>query len=112
MTGNDMSQVVDKVAEKIGVAADKLALITKATVEQVALRGEVFCLFLGGLAIILLGLTTLFAKRAFAVRDDEGRRTAFIGLSIVSGVLVFGFACAAFVHLGHWLAPIPTLLGK
>ena len=112
MEAGQVSEVVDKLAEKIGVAAEQLAPIAEETVRQVSIRGIAYA----GLGVLGLLVATVLAKMAICVvskMDDGEVKVIVIAIVLVAICLVLGFSIAGIVSgISQWLAPIPYLLGK
>lgn len=119
MDATQINEVVDKLAEKIGVAADALKPIALETVRQVQLRGLVFAGITVLCTVVMVASLLRLTRQAVAIPlrdtgyDPNGGRTAAI-VATTAGVLVatlIGFIVTA-VFLGQYIAPIPYLLGK
>ncbi len=110
MTGNEVTQVVDALAEKLGMAADKLQPIAEETVRQVTLSGKIGCAF--GLALcaiaLFLGLLIPIVIKKECL-DNEDLVIPLLGLCTFGALLVGGLAI--YSGLVRWLAPLPHLLG-
>ncbi len=111
MEASQVTEVVDKLAEKIGRAAESLALIAEEAVRQVSVRGLTYV----GLGV--LGLVAAAALAQLTVRTlpelDEADKPPVAVCGIGLAITALGFAVAGIITgISQWLAPIPYLLGK
>lgn len=113
MESGDMGLIVDKLAEKIGVAAEKLAPIAEEALRQYVVRESIYAI-MGGVAVLIgIGLLTICWKSAkeHMVNDEE----LYFGAGMVSGIGGILFSTIGFVEgvtgLVNAIAPIPGLLG-
>jgi len=108
MTSN-VTEVIDKLAEKVGIAATKLTPVAEEILRQVSARGMAY-IICGG-AVFLLGLGFWVASIMFSRRGeiDDG------GPAICYGSVGF-LACIAGLALlveglSQHIAPLPHILG-
>ena len=115
MQGAEMNAVVEKVADKIGVAVEKLAPLANEVIRQYRLKSACY---VAGLVVALLVVAILarwawrFTEPDEAWKADEEVRCnirAATGLvTLLSALLALGFI----VHyLTRVIAPLPSLLG-
>ena len=114
MTVPDINQVVDKLAEKIGVAAEKLLPIATETIRQVSLRGYTVAVCLAVLSLVTLSGCVLCAHLHIKMRTEphscyEG---GWLAVTILSGIATLALLCTAIVFLAQGVAPLPSLLGR
>lgn len=110
MDATQISQVVDKLAEKIGVSVEQLRPIAEETISQVSMRGwSLFIAFIVGTLFMLLAVI-VFCMLFRKTEDDDA--AVLLGLGIVfSFVGCIVFFCMAIYNLGHWVAPLPSIMG-
>ena len=114
MDANSVNQVVDKLAEKIGVAADKLMPLGEETIRQVQARGlmqaGIGAMFL--LVPVVLGLLCWrYNKKLDAMKSSDVCPLMATGF-VVGGIALIIGAMVAYYGMSEWLAPLPCLLGK
>ena len=113
MNGSEMTEVVDRLAEKVGVAVDKLAPFAEEVVRQYQFRSFVLAgVGLFGCAIVACA-GVLLIRRGVMQRERENYDAAstLSNSGIVCCIAaVIGLGLAA-VKLGDALAPLPALLG-
>lgn len=115
MDGN-MEVVIDKMAEKIGIAVEKLQPLAEETIRQYIARETAFAIC-GGIAVLFglfLGLVCI--KSAIKVGEDlSSKGDKYIPLVVISGIASLIFVIVGMVEgiagLGNALAPLPGLLG-
>ena len=115
MDGSELNTVVDKVAEKIGMAAEKLAPIAEEVVRQVQAR-ELFqgIVFAAGF-ILFAGYALHCARHAraeFAACQDIEKCAGWVIPAIASAFLALFSVPPAIISFSRYLAPLPYLLGK
>lgn len=118
VASDQINQVIDKLAEKIGVAASELAPLAEETIRQVSAKGLAFMISSVVLIIpayVFLRLARSAGRGAIqataASKDDSG----YVVGAVFSGIGAMGCltgALSIFFHgISAWLAPIPYLLG-
>jgi len=110
----DLTQVVDAVANKIGLAADALVPITKTLVQEVATKNEMLVwfhtgIFVGMLFLIPIGVYTM-CRNAKKTNGED----AFLLYCILGGVATIVGTMGSIVNGSHALqcaakAAAPTL---
>ena len=112
-----LTELVDNLADKLGVATEKLQPLAKEGLDQYIMRETMFTIALFAVALIsILGIYFGFHIAKNAPQTEN--------CGDVSGILVFGVAmCVISIigfgvglinglcHLGNALAPLPSLLG-
>ena len=107
MEASEVSQVVDKLAEKIGVAADKLAPLGAEAVRQVSMVGLVQTIVFG-VACAACMVVGSGALAAYEANEDVAVFYEVVGgVSVVMGLLLL---MPLYYGLSRWLAPIPWLI--
>lgn len=119
-TTDQVTTIVDKLSEKVGLAADKLAPIAEEVIRQTQTLGMVSTL--AGIAIMLVGFLVtwkliLIRKQAIiqAVKDGEQNPVdACIGYTILTVTVPTVVLVASLLFLiegvYRWIAPLPYLL--
>ena len=120
MDAGQVNEVVDKLAEKMGVAVDKIVPIAGETVQQVANRGFLlagfgFILLVFCVTGIVVGMKYLLGHHEVRPKTRLTREDAEdIGfVCVIIGLFVATIAIyVIFAGLSQYVAPIPYLLGK
>ena len=114
MDATQLTDVVDKMAEKVGVVAEKLQPVAEEVMRQYQLRAVVYAVAAAGTAIVLTfagSLLMRFVLKDRRPRDDDG---AFF-LVVLGGLMVVVGACLLFgvavPHIGRAVAPLASILG-
>lgn len=110
-----ISQIVDKVADRLGVASDKLAPVAEAMVREAARTGLfqlVFC-FVG--FIVLSSIVRTIQKKLWRLKDTDRVQSdvAWAGLfvsSIAGMVLSIVLAVGMYQGLRHFASPTTTVV--
>lgn len=120
MNGVDVGQIVDKLADKLGVAVDKIQPLAEETVRQIVLRswiwaGIAFLSVLGGI-ILFIATFKLWTKLANKYSEEHSRweeaDAMQIVLRLILSVAMSTVGIVEFANnIGSALAPIPTILG-
>jgi len=105
MQASEIGQIVDKIAGKLGVAADKLQPLGEEVVRQVMLRGMV----LSAIGVAMLTLSAVSGAIAYRKRDGDANHL----MPFVMACLFSAFLGALLLGNGvpEWIAPLPTILG-
>lgn len=123
MDSMEIGKVIDKVVEKVGVAADALQPLAEETVRQVSVRGLTQAITAAVTCVIVVSfLFWIFyacARRAkfLATRgknDDEQLLPSIVGSVFAAFGMVITistFGNLVIDGLNAWVAPIPTILG-
>lgn len=104
MDATQLTDVVDKLAEKVGVATVKIQPVAEEVLKQYVRRE--WATMLIGLAIALLGL---WCKTFSEIKADEDERAFVYGIFAV--VLLLIGAAVGIEALLHLIAPLPAILG-
>ena len=113
----DVGAVVDKLAEKIGVAVEKLMPVAQEVIRQVRLVGVVEAVT-GAAFLVMAVVCALLFKRVVTVAEATGRE--YTGSALVMS-MALGTAAVLLFILGivfvpdgliQYVAPLPHLLGK
>jgi len=109
MTGDEMEKVIDKIAEKAGVAVEKIQPIAEEVVRQVQDRA----LFLGCGCAVIAFIFLLFIVLSFVFcRDKDGGIPDNIAPAIAIMGLFFAIFCiATMVNFSDYIAPLASILG-
>lgn len=103
MTGEELEKVVDKLAEKAGVAVDKMQPIAEEVLRQVEARALVQIICASILVVLIIAASIFFERKAD--RYDKGM-AVFIGMLLAFlGVVFLMSAISAYV------APLAQILG-
>ena len=111
---DNMEQVIDMLAEKVGVAAEKLMPVAEELLVQVSARGLVLAIACAAACVVACCLTVMLWRRCFrhAARhaDDGGG----VGYGFAAMVMT-AITVVAFVHMCmgmiEYVAPLPSILG-
>ena len=125
MEAEQMGKVVNAVAEKVGLAVEKIQPLAEEVVRQYQMREACLAvvfgvLFLGGVFALIKYVA--WAKRAIAVEEEEEKakgkevELGVYGVALLLGVLIFVATCLPAAILGtkavlRAVAPLPSLLG-
>ena len=114
MDASQVNQVVDKLAEKIGLAVDKVQPIAEEVVRQYAAR-EVF-MARSLLAFSVLCITAaVMGAYSLCTMDDkessEGKIVASIMAVMVGGFAFVGCIIVSSIKYGNAIAPLASILG-
>ena len=94
--------IIEKLAEKIGVAVEALQPVAEEVVRQYVLKSWTYC----GLGVFLILAAVGLFGLACRLEDDLFVVPVFLGAAaFVTGGIVVG------VNLGRAIAPYPSLLG-
>lgn len=124
MNAQDAEKIVDKLAEKIGVAVDKLQPVAEETIRQVQVQGLLRAGF-GLLSAILVGVFVCWSFRTLGHwekkldetnrNDRETMEWIFVGRLVTLILATLCWSGCVFVGmywgLSAYFAPIPTLFG-
>lgn len=119
-TQNQFDHVVDRLAEKLGVAVDKIQPLAEDTLHQYIVRewflGIVWLLV--GAAVFFLGVSLVIGKHGVksTAKDKQGdwagqkvAAIAFGGLMAVVGFVLI--SVLGIEHISRALSPLPSILG-
>lgn len=120
MDPNVVNQVVDKLAEKIGIAADKLAPVATEAIRQVSALGSWYCLMASVCAVVVLICAGQIQRAAAAYYEEHGPAygkdalcAARVSVCVFIGLLLFFVGIRLVAEgLPRWIAPLAYLLGK
>lgn len=105
----DLTLIVDKLAEKLGVAVEKLTPMANVVIEQYVKREFVWGLCCIGFSCLSIVLAVVAWK--LAPKDDEDARQILRAVSLVICLIIAAILLGeAADHFGHWMAPLPSLL--
>lgn len=119
-TADQVTTIIDKLSEKVGLAADKLAPIASDVIRQTQTLGMVETLA-GGILLIagILVLRKLINVRREALQrawdeksldpadDCLGHTSLMVVAPAVMWIVSMVFLCEGLIH---WIAPLPHLL--
>lgn len=109
---NELSEVVDKLAEKIGVAGTKLQPIAEECLKQYGDRALLWAVASLGLVFVVGVVVIALMFRTRQIEYDDDDRHLVQALIIFGGTALWaGLLMAAVVNLGHAIAPLPSILG-
>ncbi len=119
MESGELGEVVDKLANKIGLAAEKLQPLAEETVRQYANWGIAqVCLgvcTLGVTILLLYASSRLFIAGHKPEVRDKGVTDDYESLSVVAFLAAMGAALTALILISMgikaWVAPIAGILG-
>lgn len=113
-----MNEVVDKLAEKIGLAADKITPVAETVVAEVTALGTAYIMFGSAMLVVaLIGAASLVicsikASRLITAHED-GDAPWIVGAVLGGVAMLFGFV-SGLVHLTEglkmWLRPTYTAI--
>ena len=116
MDANEVGQVIDKLAEKLGVAVEKLTPLAEEYVRQIVMTGWAY-LVIAVVCLILGVISWTVVRRAFTRESEAGCRSwedSNIACSVLGVIFGTGFTIAFVAFLGtglmRLLAPLTTLL--
>ena len=110
MNATEMSEVVDKLADKIGVVAEKIAPIAEEVVRQYELRYWVYTGLCAIVALLGAALITLSFVSITKTQEDKVLDSAGIGAVLGFVVCVVSLAVGS-IQLATALSPLPSILG-
>ena len=111
MTGTDLSAVVDKLAEKLNVAVDRLHPVAQEVLEQYVVRqwfGAYCCL---GAALLLAGVFLLFLRSALKYEPGTDSFALRFAVGAASLVLALLLTPIGLSNMCRAIAPLPPILG-
>lgn len=111
MTTNDMDFVIEKLAGKIGLAADKISPIAQSVVDQYV-KANAFGLYVSlFLFLVFLGLAIFTLRKDLSSHDTSTDQDAcFIVGRIASLFGMLTTFCLSFSFGYNMLTPVTTLL--
>ena len=118
----NLSLVIDKLAEKINLAADNLMPIGKETLEQIVVKATAFvligsictflCLSLVVIGIVLMCKGTLNYPWVTTQHIDlDSKGVLGLALTIIFGIVLIISVSITIGQIGIMLAPLPHVLG-
>lgn len=117
MDANAINQVVDKLADKIGVAADKLMPLGERALREVSGAGLATAI-VGVLLLGVAALSAILCRRAFpkSITLPPDDSVPYIAASIVGALATVGCVVGGLLAIYHglimWLAPLYSLVAK
>ena len=114
MTGTEMNGLVDKLADKLDVAVDKVLPVAQEALDQFVARETMFgigCFFAALLCVVgfYVGWRVYSRKEESRWGDDN---KMFGGMTMMVSGLVAGLFCGLGLgHIGNALAPLAALVG-
>lgn len=116
MDNSEMNTVVSNVADRIGVAAERLVPVAERMVSEMALRYWIFTATMGLVALSMLGIMSFVFRRLGKVGGgvldlDDGEKAAARIFVVAVGIILFlAFSITALDYLGHAMSPAVSLL--
>ena len=118
MTGEEMENVIDKIAEKAGVAVEKIQPIADQVINEVQMRGAVLsgiCLFF----IVFFSILAILLQRKIYNYEmklrEGGDKKAMPEMGMICYVFLFlvlaGLVPGFFIGLFEYIAPLASILG-
>lgn len=115
-----INTVVDNVADKVGIAAEKLIPVADRAIDEIAIRGLGMTIFIMVIAIVIViagilirFLMLKFSKTAKKEEDKEGWQIGSTIILVVSCIIAI---IVSIVGAGSWLpeyfAPTVTLIER
>lgn len=106
-------EVVDKIAERLGMAVQEIQPLAEEVVRQYQVRALVFSVGAGIATLFFLWVHLHADKRLKEdIKLQGGTSDSPWGVvSIMAMIPICLFFYAAVIHLGKYLAPLPSLLG-
>ena len=115
MDTNSVNQIIDKLAEKLGIAVEKVTPLAEEYIRQIQTKGMICVIFgvtLLLLALVLWGIDIYHIKRGGKENwGDEGRITTVILLSIANVAITLSVIFILFHGLVMIFAPYTRILG-
>ncbi len=108
MSGTEIEQVVDALAEKMGMAADKLQPLAWEVLRQYQMR-EMVCAIACGAICVALGSFILRVWRRCEF-TDEGPNKATI-MVVIAACGMIPALVQGIIAIIHYIAPLPSMLG-
>lgn len=108
MKADEINKVIDKLAEKIGVAVEKVEPIAQEVIEQVQSRA-----LLQGfscIALIVFFMVIIFLVN-YMKDNDEKYEEARLGLTSVATVIILIISMVAIGKFSTYIAPLAYILG-
>ena len=105
------SQMIDKVAEKIGQGFEAIKPVAEEMVRQVQYRGMLFArvFAVGFTCFVALFVFLLMAAKKAKDEDTSGALLTFAGFSLIP---VIAFLVATIFFLSQAVAPLVYLIGR
>ena len=111
MNTEQMETVVDKLAEKIGLAVDKVGPLAQQTIDQYVKREMMLCCAYSVGIVVFTVVAAALIMLALKYAEGDCRVMAIFMTSILWIVLCALFGAEAVSAYGHTIAPLPSLLG-
>ena len=110
MVSDEINKVVDKMAEKLSLAVDKVEPIAREVIDQVQNRALLQgCLFGTAMLFIFIFIILINMKTQDTLtNDEEGGRLVITGLLIVIFLI---FLICAINSFSTYVSPLATILG-
>ena len=110
-------KVIDKIADRIGVAAEQLQPLATETVQQYQLEHAIGAILWGGIGLLFLIFVVFLSRKTFKIIvhedgfDDDASAALHIIPVVISSVMGFALLGHGYSHLARAIAPLPHLLG-
>ena len=114
MNANEVGQIVDKLAEKMGVAVEKIQPLAEEIVRQYQARALAQVVICGLIACALCVVGAALLRKGNAYQEKHGGDNGAFDL-FVAATASFVVACvpvgSAIASVMHYIAPLPSILG-
>jgi hypothetical protein len=122
MEAVDVNAVVDKLAQKLSIAADNILPVAEQTIDQYATRAGFLAIMSAVLFVVFSVVVIIMSiclvkelKVHYDAYEETRRQTAratIFGIIVaVSGIGCIVSVIQGLLHMGRWLAPLPSILG-
>ncbi len=110
MAAQEIGVLVDKLADKFGVAVEKLQPLAEEVVRQYVVRSWLcaFSVFGGCVILMICGIWFWRAACATKMEDDRVQTVCLSALMVAASLICF---CIGIEYVCHAVAPLPSILG-
>lgn len=109
MNSDDVNKVIDKLADKLGVAVEQVEPLAEQVVSQYVLRSTFWGIGSLIIAISFLVVGVVMCHRT--LKDNPHETEVAAAWAIIMSVIALIPLALAFQNLGNAIAPLPSMLG-
>ena len=117
MTGTELESVVDKLADKLGVAVNQLEPIAQEVLDQYIARATVFTIVWAVFLVVFSIAINYSIKRIFKEKKkdykekDDDIIVAFFCVSSICSIMILVSTIQVFCYASQVFAPLASILG-